>query len=61
MKRNGLKVRLAACDTFRSGAVEQLKVHGKAVGVEVRIDENRSSNSMLSNHFLCSPFISGHG
>jgi signal recognition particle receptor subunit alpha len=35
MKRNGLKVRLAACDTFRSGAVEQLKVHGKAVGVEV--------------------------
>ena len=35
MKRNGLKVRLAACDTFRSGAVEQLKVHGRAVGVGV--------------------------
>jgi hypothetical protein len=25
--QNGLKVLIATCDTFRSGAVEQLKVH----------------------------------
>jgi signal recognition particle receptor subunit alpha len=25
--QNGIKVMIAACDTFRSGAVEQLKTH----------------------------------
>ena len=25
--QNGLRVLIAACDTFRSGAVEQLRVH----------------------------------
>lgn len=32
---NDLKVLIAACDTFRAGAVEQLKVHSRALGVEV--------------------------
>lgn len=27
MLQNNLKVLIAACDTFRSGAVEQLRVH----------------------------------
>ena len=27
LQQNGLKVMIAACDTFRSGAVEQLRVH----------------------------------
>jgi signal recognition particle receptor subunit alpha len=31
----GLKVAMAACDTFRAGAVEQLKTHAKRLGVEV--------------------------
>jgi signal recognition particle GTPase len=30
-----LTVMMAACDTFRSGAVEQLKEHGRRLGVEV--------------------------
>eukprot|EP00761_Pharyngomonas_kirbyi_P003427 gb/GECH01003431.1/.p1 GENE.gb/GECH01003431.1/~~gb/GECH01003431.1/.p1 ORF type:complete len:559 (+),score=132.54 gb/GECH01003431.1/:1-1677(+) len=30
---NGLSVMMAACDTFRSGAVEQLKTHAFALGV----------------------------
>ena len=29
------KVLIAACDTFRSGAVEQLKVHSDCLGVPV--------------------------
>jgi signal recognition particle receptor subunit alpha len=33
MKAQGLKVMLVACDTFRSGAVEQLKVHADAMDV----------------------------
>jgi signal recognition particle receptor subunit alpha len=33
--QNKLSVLFAACDTFRSGAVEQLKVHAKCLGVEV--------------------------
>lgn len=35
LMNNGLKLLIAACDNFRSGAVEQLKVHGRALGVEV--------------------------
>jgi signal recognition particle receptor subunit alpha len=31
--QNGLKVQLAACDTFRAGAVEQLKTHAARLGV----------------------------
>lgn len=31
----GLKVGIAACDTFRSGAIEQLRTHAKALGVTV--------------------------
>jgi signal recognition particle receptor subunit alpha len=33
--QNELKVMIAACDTFRSGAVEQLEVHARNLGVEV--------------------------
>jgi signal recognition particle receptor subunit alpha len=33
--QNKLSVLIAACDTFRSGAVEQLKVHAQCLGVEV--------------------------
>eukprot|EP01063_Lacrimia_lanifica_P024072 TRINITY_DN32042_c0_g1_i1.p1 TRINITY_DN32042_c0_g1~~TRINITY_DN32042_c0_g1_i1.p1 ORF type:complete len:597 (+),score=241.30 TRINITY_DN32042_c0_g1_i1:56-1846(+) len=35
LKGNGQRVMLAACDTFRSGAVEQLKVHSGRIGVPV--------------------------
>ncbi len=33
LKNNGLKPLLCACDTFRSGAVEQLKVHARNLDV----------------------------
>ncbi|KAL0228511.1 hypothetical protein RCL1_004654 [Eukaryota sp. TZLM3-RCL] len=35
LKQNGIKVLIAACDTFRSGAVEQLRVHSSNLGVEL--------------------------
>ncbi|KAK1444692.1 signal recognition particle receptor subunit alpha [Babesia gibsoni] len=35
LKCNGFKVLLIACDTFRSGAVEQLKIHSEKLGVEL--------------------------
>lgn len=35
LMNNGLKIIIAACDNFRSGAVEQLKTHSKALGVDV--------------------------
>ena len=33
IKSNGLVPLLCACDTFRSGAVEQLRVHAQALDV----------------------------
>lgn len=33
LQQQNLKVQITACDTFRSGAVEQLGVHAKALGV----------------------------
>jgi signal recognition particle receptor subunit alpha len=35
LMNNGMKILIAACDNFRSGAVEQLKVHTKALGVDL--------------------------
>ncbi len=32
---NGLKILIAACDNFRSGAVEQLKTHARVLGVDL--------------------------
>jgi len=33
LKRKGLSVYIAACDTFRSGAIEQLKVHARSLKI----------------------------
>lgn len=33
LKQNGVKVSIAACDTFRSGAVEQLRSHARCLDV----------------------------
>ena len=35
LRKSGFSVMFAACDTFRSGAVEQLKVHSKRLGIEL--------------------------
>ncbi|WP_346217059.1 signal recognition particle-docking protein FtsY [Caldifermentibacillus hisashii] len=42
-KQEGKKVLLAAGDTFRAGAIEQLEVWGKRVGVDV-IKQNKGSD-----------------
>ena len=34
-QQHGMDVMIAACDTFRSGAVEQLKTHGRRLNVEI--------------------------
>ena len=35
LMQHGMKVMIAACDTFRSGAVEQLRTHAQRLGVEL--------------------------
>ena len=35
LKNNGLNLLIAACDNFRSGAIEQLKTHCRALDVEL--------------------------
>ncbi|KNC46512.1 signal recognition particle receptor subunit alpha [Thecamonas trahens ATCC 50062] len=35
LRQNGFSVLIAACDTFRSGAISQLQTHGKRLGVDV--------------------------
>lgn len=35
LKSHGFKILITACDTFRNGAVDQLEVHSKRLGVEL--------------------------
>jgi signal recognition particle receptor subunit alpha len=35
LKNNGLNLLIAACDNFRSGAIEQLKVHSRALNIDL--------------------------
>ncbi|WVW80739.1 hypothetical protein I302_102725 [Kwoniella bestiolae CBS 10118] len=47
--QNGLRVLIAACDTFRSGAVEQLRVHVRnlgALGQEMGMGEEEGSKKI---------------
>lgn len=45
-----LKVSIAACDTFRAGAVEQLRTHSKRLGVEVfEQGYNKDASAVASN------------
>jgi signal recognition particle receptor subunit alpha len=37
--QNGYRVLIAACDTFRSGAVEQLRVHVRNLGALAQAEE----------------------
>ena len=39
VKKKGIKVMLAACDTFRPAAIEQLKVLGEQIGVPVYTED----------------------
>lgn len=64
----GLKVQLAACDTFRAGAVEQLKTHAaKLGGVSVELRASRCagqgavaySGSALEHRMHCIGVLDG--
>ncbi|CAN8065985.1 unnamed protein product [Agarophyton chilense] len=39
LREHGLRVMLAACDTFRAGAVEQLRTHARCLGADVELFE----------------------
>jgi signal recognition particle receptor subunit alpha len=41
--QNDLRVLIAACDTFRSGAVEQLRVHVRNLGMLVHAEGREKS------------------
>lgn len=43
--QNDLRVLIAACDTFRSGAVEQLRVHVRNLSM-LAVGENKTSDSI---------------
>ena len=43
--QNDLRVLIAACDTFRSGAVEQLRVHVRNLGM-LAVGEKKGSDSI---------------
>merc|ERR550525_568728 len=50
LKRHNLKVSVCACDTFRSGAVEQLNTHGAALKMRIFFSrlQHRPFRSCLS-------------
>src|SRR5437899_11910876 len=49
LTKQGFKVGLVAADTFRPGAVTQLKTLGATVGVEVYSDEKKDKSMMIAN------------
>lgn len=62
LKQHGVRVILAACDTFRSGAVEQLRTHAKCLDVPLfEMGYSRDPSSVAAaaivfakeNHFDC--------
>eukprot|EP01117_Protostelium_nocturnum_P014559 TRINITY_DN5546_c0_g1_i1.p1 TRINITY_DN5546_c0_g1~~TRINITY_DN5546_c0_g1_i1.p1 ORF type:complete len:592 (+),score=198.60 TRINITY_DN5546_c0_g1_i1:32-1777(+) len=48
LQQNGLSVMLAACDTFRAGAVEQLGVHAGRLNVEIYQKGYRSDPTAIA-------------
>lgn len=50
--KRGMKVLLAACDTFRPAAVEQLKVLGSQIDVPVYSDENEKNSVKIAKEAI---------
>ena len=50
--KKGLKVLLAACDTFRPAAIEQLKVLGEQVGVPVYTEEGEKDPVRIAENAI---------
>ncbi len=50
--KRGMKVLLAACDTFRPAAIEQLKVLGEQIGVPVYTEEGEKNPIKLAENAI---------
>ena len=52
LKKQGKQVLLAACDIYRPAAINQLKVLGEQIGVEVYAEENNKNAVEIANHAI---------
>ncbi|KNF02870.1 hypothetical protein, variant [Puccinia striiformis f. sp. tritici PST-78] len=59
--QNRLRVLIAACDTFRSGAVEQLRTHVRNLGKLDGAIENQSSGTKQEERKMIELFEKGYG
>ena len=50
--KNGMKVLLAACDTFRPAAIEQLKVLGEGIGVPVYTEDGEKDPIKIAQNAI---------
>jgi signal recognition particle subunit SRP54 len=50
LKGRGKKVMLAACDVYRPAAINQLKVLGEQIGVEVYSEEENKNPASIASH-----------
>ncbi|MBQ6179288.1 MAG: signal recognition particle protein [Bacteroidales bacterium] len=50
--KRGMKVLLAACDTFRPAAIEQLKVIGEQIGVDVYTEEGEKDPIKIAKNAI---------
>ena len=50
--KRGMKVLLAACDTFRPAAIEQLKVLGEGIGVEVYTEDGEKDPIRIAQNAI---------
>ena len=50
--KRGMKVLLAACDTFRPAAIEQLKVLGEGIGVEVYTEDGEKDPIKIARNAI---------
>ena len=59
--KRGVKVLLAACDTFRPAAIEQLKVLGEGIGVEVYTEDGEKDPIRIAQNAIKKARAEGYG
>ncbi|KAL0207868.1 hypothetical protein P9112_010455 [Eukaryota sp. TZLM1-RC] len=52
LKQHGIKILIAGCDTFRSGAVQQLEVHAKRLDIELFAKDYGTSPASVASSAL---------
>ena len=58
--KKGMMVLLAACDTFRPAAIEQLQVLGNQIGVPVYTEEGVKDNIAIARHAIAKARTEGY-